>query len=60
MPDPEKLDITGDNPAQHRTTQTVDRAVLGTTPQTARLRTILFIVLFIVVAGSLFYFLNRG
>lgn len=60
MVEPQQQDLTGDNPSQSRAAQTVDRAVLGTTPQTARLRTILFIVLFIVIAGSVFYFLNRG
>ncbi len=60
MPKPQEQDLTGDNPSQSRAAQTVDRAVLGTSPQTARLRTILFIVLFVLVAGSLFYVLNRG
>lgn len=59
MPDPEKMDLTGDNPSQNRAAQTVDRATLGTTPQSARVRTILFIVLFVVVFGTLFYFLNN-
>ena len=60
MPDPEKLDLSGDNPSQNRAAQSADRAVLGTTPQTARLRTIVFIVLFILVAGTAFYFLNQS
>jgi hypothetical protein len=59
MPDPEKLDLTGDNPAQDRTAQTVDRAVLGTTATSGRWRTILFIVLFIVLVGGLFAFVMR-
>lgn len=60
MPNPEDMDITGDNPSQNRAAQTVDRATLGTTPQTARTRTILFIVLFVAAFGTLFYFLNNG
>ena len=60
MAGPQEQDLTGDNPSQSRAAQSVDRAVLGTTPQTARFRVILFIVLFILVAGSVFYFLNQG
>ena len=58
MPDPEKMDLTGDNPSQNRAAQTIDRAVLGRSPQTARVRTILFIALFILGFGTLFYVLN--
>ena len=58
MPDPQKMDMTGDNPSQSRVAQTVDRAVLGTTPQTAGIRILLFVALFIIGFGTLFYFLN--
>lgn len=58
MPDPEKMELTGNNPSQSRAAQTLDQAVLGTTPQTAVIRIVAFVVLFIVGFGTLFYFLN--
>jgi hypothetical protein len=49
---------TADNPSQHRAGRAADQAAFGSTPQSAMIRTIVFIVLFVVGFGTLFYFLN--
>lgn len=56
--DPQPHDERRDNPSQHPVSRAVDGAVLGRTPQTARFRMTVFIILFIAAFGTLFYLLN--
>lgn len=64
MPDPEKPNVEIEDPAQKPTLEDLgsgpaERAVFGKSAYGGMTRLVLIIALFILVFGTLFYFLNR-
>lgn len=56
--DTQPHDERSDNPSQHPAGRAADQIAFGHTARSGMTRTIVFVVLFIVIFGTIFYFVS--